>query len=280
MQQSTTPHIYTMNKRVKQNALPKLLQLVTRPDTQLAHMFRRRFYGTIPFTELPFTQLVTDNRLDLFALWERYNKHNHKFNQLDANTAVGLGNITALEWLRKERSLSPEHWTTTLAARNGHLEMLQWLVPQYGAHTQCAENAACNGHLHILQWLKAQHLTDLHGCADVAAEHGHVDVLQYLYQHKRYCGFDIPSAMVRKGRVDVLLWLLRHPSTHCFVSDDELLEAADWGQLEVLQLLVEWGYQPNTLTVNYAASAGYLDMVQWCYQQGIQCDQNGVNALF
>ncbi len=69
----------------------------------------------------------------------------------------------------------------SIAARNGHLEILKWARSQgchWSVHT--CYWAAGNGHLEVLKWLKSQECPWDAGVCSWAASNGHLEVLKWL----------------------------------------------------------------------------------------------------
>ncbi|GAB9477020.1 hypothetical protein Gpo141_00014079, partial [Globisporangium polare] len=100
----------------------------------------------------------------------------------------------------------------TYAARNGNLEMLQWLVANgYGDCTTLAMDvAASRGHLDVVKWL---HETRTGGCTteamDAAAGNGHLAVVKWLHERRAEgCTTDAVDLAVRNGHARVVEFLL------------------------------------------------------------------------
>ena len=96
--------------------------------------------------------------------------------------AAKNGHLEVLQWARA-RGCPWDERTCACAAWNGHLEVLQW-ARAHGCpwdEDTCAW-AAENGHLEVLQWARA------HGCpwdertCEKAAENGHLEVLQWAQE--------------------------------------------------------------------------------------------------
>ncbi|TYZ62762.1 hypothetical protein PybrP1_004161 [[Pythium] brassicae (nom. inval.)] len=134
------------------------------------------------------------------------------------------------------------------AARNGHLEILQWLHATErlsGCSTRSMDDAAKNGHLAIVQWLH-EHRSE--GCTtkamDYAAKHGHLDVVQWLHAHRAEgCTAKAMDLSAQNGFLDVLVWLDAHRSEGC-----------------------------SAAAVSKAVAAGHLAVVRWlCEHRKMEC---------
>ena len=74
-----------------------------------------------------------------------------------------------------------------LAARAGHLHVLEWLekrdiLPDEGG----ADEAAREGHLHVLEWLAQRNILPAVRSANRAAREGNLDVLNWLAERGIY----------------------------------------------------------------------------------------------
>ena len=136
-------------------------------------------------------------------------------------SAIISGNLKLVQWLRgmgcQWYDYVGEDDLVALAAREGHLELLQWLIQMRDEMPRgeglplddVLENAAEYGHLELLRWLCGE------GCfwnlmdevvMSCAAKGGHLEVLQWL--RAEGCPWDANTCYnaVRKGHVEVLRW--------------------------------------------------------------------------
>ena len=128
-----------------------------------------------------------------------------KIKELDEWEAVRLGCLSALRRLQRQGNLSRQEYLCQVAARSGHLEVLQWLRPNgcLWCEWTCAM-AAKGGHLEVLQcarangcpWDKGKHSWDLGKCAG-AARGGHLEVLQWALAND--CPWDEKTCMEAVG---------------------------------------------------------------------------------
>ena len=159
--------------------------------------------------------------------------------------------LTALmRWAKDEKSLPLRRGTfaycaprlclreaCSLAARGGHLEVLEWLHS-----TECpCDSATC--------------------CA--AAAGGHLEVLRWL--HGTGCRWDSTStceAAAAGGHLATLKWL---HNTGCPWDEDTCYAAARGGYLEALKWLHNTGCPWNSHTCRAAAARGDLDVLKWLH---------------
>ena len=166
-----------------------------------------------------------------------------------------------------------------LAAKNGHLDVIKYLVDgvnkgrashvfliEQGAdiHNDDEETlrlAAEKGRLDVVKYLVEQG-ADLHARDEealrLAAENGHLDVVKYLVD------------VVNKGRASHVFLVEHGADLH--VRDEEALRwAAANGHLDVIKYLVEHGaniHDRNDDALKRAAINGKLDVVKYLLEQG------------
>ncbi|GAB9477458.1 hypothetical protein Gpo141_00014535, partial [Globisporangium polare] len=150
-------------------------------------------------------------------------------------SAARVNNMRVMEWLHvKLQELSStvvdplqglDRWGNSAfapmnhAAKNGNLEMIQWLeAHDYGeTSTSAMDWAAEEGHLDVLQYL---HETRSEGCTtsamDLAAANGKLEVVRWLHLHRSEgCTTDAVDLAVRNGHPKVVEFLLTTRSEGC-----------------------------------------------------------------
>ncbi|GMF12523.1 unnamed protein product [Phytophthora lilii] len=112
--------------------------------------------------------------------------------------------------------------TTSMVARNGNLEILQWLhhQPNIEWSTDTMDSAAENGHLAVVRWL---HKNRTEGCTtnamNYAARDGHFAVVKWLHIHRTEgCTTDAMDFAVDREHFEVLLFLRAHKEEGCSAS--------------------------------------------------------------
>lgn len=95
--------------------------------------------------------------------------------------AIERGHLAVLQYASDHLN---QGWYTgqemDLAARNGHVRIMQWLDKTGLYFDIDTDNVAVNGHLHVLQYL-ARH-SDVKCTLYVAAAKGHFDMLEWLLE--------------------------------------------------------------------------------------------------
>jgi len=193
--------------------------------------------------------------------------------------------------------------TMMLAVENGHLDVVKWLVEEYGEdpavdifsqdrkereHSTspfAMVAAARNGHLAVLQYLheleisrnnsakkrKSSEVTFLATpkCStramDDAAANGHLGILRWLHQNRTEgCTSSAWAMAAAGGHLCVLKWLHEHRLGSCTASAMDCAAAS--GKLDVVQWLhANTSAGCTTMAMDAAAEGGHLDVVQWLH---------------
>jgi hypothetical protein len=165
-----------------------------------------------------------------------------------------------------------------MAAENGRIDVLEWLVEQ-GLHTSLDTYvcAARGGHIHVLEWLQSQDGSVLYYsrpsiCA-AAAGGGSIETLKWLRSQNPFYSWDESAcrAAAKGGHFDTLKWL-RSQSPPCPWDPDTFIAAIKRGNLEVVEWMetqrVGWSVNPT----HYAAGAGQLEILKWFHKRGVKLD--------
>nr|WIL04766.1 ankyrin repeat-containing protein [Cedratvirus duvanny] len=127
----------------------------------------------------------------------------------------------------------------TIAAENGHLEVLQWARANgFPWDLSICTIAAKNGHLEVLQWARANGCPWNEGTCTYAAGNGHLEVLQW-------------------ARANGCPW-----------NSNTCSHAALNGHLEILQWARANGCRWNQRTCGNAARNGHLKVLEWARDNG------------
>lgn len=159
----------------------------------------------------------------------------------------------------------------TYAARNGNLEMLQWLVAN--GYSDCTtlvmDSAASRGHLDVVKWL---HETRSEGCTtnamDTAASNGHLAVVKWLHEHRSEgCTTDAVDLAVHNGHARVVEFLLsnRHEGCTSAAAHDAIEVRHD---VELIHLL--FTYHPDLIDLESvrAHADGNEAVLRWLRHVG------------
>jgi len=119
---------------------------------------------------------------------------------------VARGHLALLKWSFASFKKAPQ--LRLLAARHGHLDVLQWLADDDGSLLSgvVCGIAARNGHVHILKWAHACNSipTDI---AWHAAAHGQLQVLRWWHSVNGELTSNAFCAAARRGNMEIMEWL-------------------------------------------------------------------------
>jgi ankyrin repeat protein len=109
-------------------------------------------------------------------------------------------------------------WTATNAARNGHIQIVKYILERTPncRHEHVIVGAASEGSVETVQFLHENyHRYCTTAALYEAARHGHLDVLRYLFAN---CCVSAPQLLVRaaySGRLDVVRFVLEKSPDQC-----------------------------------------------------------------
>lgn len=129
-----------------------------------------------------------------------------------------------------------------VAARNGHLQAVAWLVCVAGvaATPMAMDLAAARGHGHVVRWLH-RHVGD-RGCTtaamDLAAINGHLDIVVFLHENRTEgCTTAAMDGAAASGRADMVAFLHERRREGC--TTNAVSHAAAGGHAAVVRFLCE-----------------------------------------
>ena len=167
-----------------------------------------------------------------------------------------------------------------VAARQGHRELVQWLVQEQGfaMDKRVMKNAAFGGNLELVQWLYGKGSFTL-DCEVVheAAHSGNVELAQWLRGEggEWRAGFCFSAA--RSGRLEMLRWARENG---CDWNEMTCAGAAQGGHLEVLQWLRANGCPWNRETTHSAVWCNQFEVLRWAHENGCERDEHACANAF
>ena len=190
--------------------------------------------------------------------------------------AASIGALPALVWIREHARYCfiSDHDACYYAAKHGHVHVLEWLwrvahkhIPEKG---HVASVAARNGRLECLKWL-VKHGCDLpHRALPEVARNGHAAVVESLLCNG---ATDVEEALLeaaRAGQTEVLEVFRRR---HVPWDRKPCEEAARCGQLEALKFLCDvtfWNWHGadddggvTEACAMAAAKSGHVHVLEW-----------------
>jgi len=162
-----------------------------------------------------------------------------------------------------------------MAAKAGRLDMIQFLTARFpGCYvTFAVDEAARNGHLEILQWLRHHHDNVKWGAEElpIAMRCNQFEVAQWIFNNipgaADYFGDVEKIAAAESGNLRMLEWALSRSRTDPLLSLTEYAVQSSHGTFEIIKWLVDNGYHypPPSPQVDLdgAAERGQLDVIQY-----------------
>ena len=202
--------------------------------------------------------------------------------------------------------LSASDFFLLFTARGGQLEIVQWLIVDFGLgldsntfaaaceggnlaipfflrvacfcpwDASACEGAAKGGHLDILKWLRREGCPwDARACAG-AASGGHLDVLKWLRSEGCPWGESACANAASGGHNEFSMWLSMGGSTPYKFGGCS--NATGGGHLEILKWLRSEGCPWDEWTCAGAAVSGHLEALKWLRSEGCPWDMRTCTA--
>jgi len=184
--------------------------------------------------------------------------------------AVKENNFAALKFLIKKGAYISDS-AAKYAARNGNMQIFEYLLRNECSTEDACYEAAYNGHFDIVRFCCLIGAANEYDITNGAANGGHLDILKYGHEHGcelyKFCG----------GYLHILKWLIQnnHYRHNTIVVDG----IAEKGSLDCLQFLHSKGY--NILSANvfsYAVISRNINLIKWLYEIGCPFDKSATDA--
>jgi len=192
--------------------------------------------------------------------------YNNEWNKFETNyafdVAIKYGWLDLLTWCSETKSEKDNYFNNhnvvcNIAAENGHLSILKWLISNgCEVSTQTPAFAAESGHLEIIKWLRGtdnkneneyKYEWDIWTCSG-AAYGNHIDVLKWAYENG--CPWDVWTCafLASNGNLEALKWAI---DNGCPWDDNLCRFAAQKNQIEILEWIKEKGCKCNNKYYNH-----------------------------
>lgn len=242
---------------------------------------------------------AANGRLDLVQ-WYCEMKGPYAFGWSVMDAAVAHDHMDVVQYLDSVVGNRCTRRGLELAARNGHLRVVQWLndTRYYEIRTfRSLENAIAGGHLHLVKYVMENivvaYTSWTQAALTAAVSFGQCHILQWLHDrasadaaaYNRHFRFEIHTnelyAVARNGHLDVLKWLDAHNyPVHCRRAH-AVRGAAAGGHKEIIEWMEETferlRRQLHRIRVDGAAGYGDLQFVQWLHHQGYRFTAHAVD---
>ncbi|KAG6613129.1 Myosin light chain kinase-related [Phytophthora cinnamomi] len=233
---------------------------------------------------------AANGRLDLVQ-WYCEMKGPYAFGWSVMDAAVAHNHMHVVQYLDSVMGNRCTRRGLELAARNGHLPVVQWLndTRYYEIRTfRSLENAIAGGHLHVVKYVMetvvVAYTSWTQAALTAAVSFGQCHILQWLHDRaaaeeaalNRHFRFEIHTnelyAVARDGHLGVLKWLHAHNyPVHCRRAH-AVRGAAAGGHKDIIEWLEETfeclARQRYRIRVDGAAAFGDIQFVQWLHHQG------------
>ena len=180
----------------------------------------------------------------------------------------------------------------TIAAENGHLNIIEWILSEIKMWKQFNERvynnwvdnviclaAASKGHLHILRIMPED--THWNEAVNTALHYGQLEVLKWLQENNH---IDVHGDLIvyaaKSGDLNILEWLQNE-----YKSDWNLpgamYEAISIGNLDMIEYLEKKKVVTDVFCYNAAFQSGQFEVINWLYTN--RCEWNSdttTNAAF
>jgi ankyrin repeat protein len=214
-------------------------------------------------------QVARTNKLELLK-WAR-EEEKCKWDTYTFNAAAEQGNLEMVKYC-VANGCPVNELACACAAKYGHLECLKYLhevaKAPWDLDWRTAWMAAENGHLHILEYLVERKFDDFDddACA-FAAENGHLNCLKYLHEVAK-APWDSRTASwaAKNGHLHILEYLVE--CKFDYFDEKACYDAAENGHLDCLKYLHEVAKAPwDERTAHKAAYNGHLHILEYLVER-------------
>lgn len=204
--------------------------------------------------------------------------------------AAQAGHLNVLKWLHDHKVQdSVSEWAVMAAAKNGHWQVMQWLLAIYpdGQFDPPYTEAVSHGHVDTVRWIVESYPWKEPGhlqywiarAIDVAAETANWSLLNYLLSYKSTENFDIRilNSVASTGDLQMVTWA-HDQGFGCTMNP--ILDASVGGSLEIVQWLSMNRCDPidTKLPMDFAALGRHLDVLKWLHHNRSEgCSTAAVN---
>ncbi|PRP86844.1 hypothetical protein PROFUN_05061 [Planoprotostelium fungivorum] len=151
-----------------------------------------------------------------------------------SHNAIKAGHLRILEYARERGCPWEENKVATIAAQNGHLDILQWISINGGElHEQIYNRAAYYGHFHVIKWARENDCPWQESACSNAAAGGHLDILQWL--RDKGCPWDslVTVNAACAGRIDILRYAKENRCrwdglAACLAAQADQIDTLEW----------------------------------------------------
>ena len=168
-----------------------------------------------------------------------------------------------------DRNFKPIAYATAIAAKNGRIDVLEWMLNHdFPMSNNAYAQAASNAHLTTLQWLKNHNIPRGGFEISTAACEGHMHIVQWLYDNGFDRSYDACRWAAKHEDPSILLWLLERNFPH---SDEACSIAACYGRKETLKILISHQFPITLNALVNCIQCVHHDCWEVIFQSGFRC---------
>ncbi len=231
-----------------------------------------------------------------------------QFEVEDLNKLAMYGHLDVLKWFAEKR-LYPDQNGANLAAQHGQLEVMKWLIQNNIYPNQRGVNIATrNGQLEALKLLSQYNiypdqeganniignLIIYPGSDELLSKGRHIEILNWLAEHNIYPNQEGADDAFVNNDTEVLEWMLQHNiypdpnlinedtiisdnvdsvklliSYSIFPDQEGINKAAEFGEIELLDILAQHNLYPNEEALDTALATNNTLVLLWLNQHNI-----------
>ena len=212
-------------------------------------------------------------------------RHNNLKAMISLETHILVPFEKEIKWTEKEKEsliIISESSPMSLAAVNGNLEMIQWLIGKKCPLDSTTFSAAARGcHFDVLDWLRSNNYPWSENTSAAIASTGRLDILLWAIKSGCLVNFnDCVWECARGGHIEMFRWFMTTAANFPGASwmNYACSAAASGGYLELLQFARECGCSWDESTCAAAATYGHLELLQWAWDNGCPWDASTCEA--
>lgn len=148
-----------------------------------------------------------------------------------------------------------------VAAKNGHLNIVKWLVRDEKRFEKFYRNYIFDEKEEV-------------NAIDYAAGNGHLNIVKFLYYNGKHFSINAMNYAAKNGHLDVVKWLKNHRIRGTVKAMDW---AAAYGHIKILEYLYSNGYEYSYLGVKWTIENGQLESLKWLHTHKTYYDEFSIS---
>ncbi len=213
-------------------------------------------------------EIILDDYCNLLP--EKYYSENNK---IMCSVLALCGKFELLKYAHS-KSCQINNYSTTCAAYNGHIDILDWIINNTKITLVCTNicnNSSRNGHTNVLNWLHLNSFDiEKDTCIAAAIINDHLNILEWLLQHDM-TNTKISKCAAATGKINILQWT--HDNK--LIKDNSFCnDGACNGQIKVLQWAKDNNYKIENIDYSLVIKNGHINVIEWLYNNSYTINVN------